>query len=118
VDLLRGGCWTSFAEAEAVPPDHREADFHITVRRAARNGTLEFYPMRLNQRPPIIGIPLRSSDADAALDLKAIFDKEYVNGAFHSRTDDVMRCEPQLTGDAAVWADELSRKAGRQATAT
>ena len=60
---------------------------------------------------PTIGIPLRPTDADAALDLQALIDKCYAAGS--GELIDYGRPPlPKLYGSDADWADALLRKKG------
>ena len=71
----------------------------------------EFYQLPIRERLPKIRIPLREGDADAVVDLQAVVDQVYLNGAYESIRYDVPP-EPPLEPDDAVWADRLLVTAG------
>ncbi|MEM9825425.1 MAG: DUF4058 family protein [Planctomycetota bacterium] len=57
----------------------------ILIISAARGGCYDerdFYHCPLRQRLPVIGIPLRSGEADAALDLQPLVDRCYQTGRY------------------------------------
>ncbi len=114
IDLLRRGDWALSVPLKGVPPEAR-SDYHVCVRHAGSNRTLSLYPLPFDRRLPVIGIPLRPGDRDVALDLQALVDKSYENGACDLRIDYAAAADPPLTGDAAAWADGLLRAAGRRA---
>lgn len=74
-------------------------------------GQFELYGLPLRQRLPGIRIPLRPTDADAALDLQSLVDGA---GGYARTIDYAQPCEPPLIGPDANWADELLRHAGKR----
>lgn len=110
IDLLRGG--TRDLGPRAAPVQKKP--YQVVVRRGQRPSQLELYPISLRERLPVIGVPLRDGDADAALDLQAALDRCYRAGRYDS-LDYAAPAEPPLAGDDARWVDELLREAGRRA---
>ncbi len=52
-----------------MPPDDQpECHYSVLVSRAERRPAVEFWPIRLRDRLPLIPIPLRGPDEDARLD--------------------------------------------------
>ena len=82
------------------------------VRRATRRGMAEVYPMQLRERLPIIKIPLRPDDADVPLDLQALVDQCYRNGAYEDTLDYAIDPDPPLSGADDDWADEYLHEKG------
>jgi len=117
IDLTRTGRRELAFPMSALRPKHRTT-YTICVRRAWRRGKAEVYPVRLEQRLPIIRIPLRETDHDATLDVQALVDQAYLNG----RYDDLdYRADPAppLAPPDAAWADGWLREKGvREARAT
>lgn len=72
---------------------------------------MEFWPIALQDRLPVIPVPLRKNDRDVGLDLQPLIDRVYENGRYDG-TDYTRDPEPLLTGDDATWAQELLRKCG------
>lgn len=106
VDLLRRGA-RIFLPRRELPPEYRTT-YQACVRRAVR-GRKEIYAAPLRRALPAIAIPLRKGDADAHLDLQAIIEQTYRNGAYGRRIDYTKPPDPPLDGTDAAWAEELLR---------
>src|SRR6266853_2172197 len=76
------------------------------VRRAARRGQAEVYPMPLWERLPVVKVPLRSDDADVPLDVQALVEQCYRNGAYEGTLDYAADPDPPLFGADEDWVDE------------
>ena len=76
--------------------------------RRAYNGHTEVYPVPLRRALPTIRIPLREGDADARLDLQALIEQTYRNGAYGSTIDYTQPPDPPLDPADAAWAAELA----------
>ena len=76
----------------------RHDNLHVCVRRFNREGSYDVYPIPMQERLPIIAVPLLPADGDIEVDLQAIFQKTYEAGPFQRaidyRTDKI---EPALT---------------------
>lgn len=112
IDLTRTG------ERElACPRAHlreaAQAAYLACVSRGFRTQRFELYPISLRERLPVFRIPLRPTDPDAVLDLQALVDTAYEEGA-HDDIDYSQPCVPPLEGDDAAWADQLLRAAGKR----
>jgi hypothetical protein len=112
IDLLRTGDWVLLAPEYGVPPSYR-TPYRVCVHRGWKDNELELYRLSMDQRLPVIRIPLRPQDQDAKLDLQAIVDQTYENGAYDS-IDYSVPPVPHLTADVDRWSDELLRQAGRR----
>jgi hypothetical protein len=86
--------------------------YMASVRRATRRGIAEVYPMPLVARLPAIRIPLRPDDADVPLDVQAVVEQCYRNGAYEGTLNYAADTEPPLAGAGAKWADRLLRDHG------
>jgi hypothetical protein len=60
----------------------------------------------------VINVPLRTTDADAPLDLQALIDQCYQNGGYDDDIDYQNESVPPLDPDDATWADAPLRKQG------
>jgi hypothetical protein len=100
IDLLRAGQRVLAVPLDRIPPTHRTT-YQVSVRRGWQPQDIEVYPVPLRERLPVIGIPLRQSDADVPLDLQGLIDQCYQRG----RYDDV---------DYTTETDRLLRKARRR----
>ncbi len=106
IDLLRQGEHTV-----AAPREHllRQGRWHylVCLHRGGQGGRYEVWPIMLQQRLPRMRVPLADGDPDIVLDLQAVFNRSYDEGAYVRRLD--YRREPRasLTGDDADWATAL-----------
>src|SRR5207247_10110826 len=76
------------------------------VRRTTRPGLAEVYPLFLWARLPAVKIPLRPDDADVPLDLQALVEQCYRNGAYEGTLNYAIDPDPPLLGADKVWADD------------
>lgn len=109
IDLLRGG--SSTVAAEMTPP--REGTrYTICVFRAAKPHRFEVYHWGLGERIPAFGVPLRSEDADAPLDLQPLLDRAYELGYYWQDVPDLRHLDPPLDESDANLAEKVLRDAG------
>jgi hypothetical protein len=86
IDLLRSGIRTPIVEEESLtkgrqpPPAERPWRYFVTVsRRPARH---EVYPYGLDERHPLIRVPLAGTDPDVVLNLQAAFERTWDAGPY------------------------------------
>ncbi|MEZ4590563.1 MAG: DUF4058 family protein [Chloroflexota bacterium] len=81
IDLLGYGKETVLARKSGIvnPADWR---YIIDISRGGRRNALEVYAIPLRERLPNCRIPLRPPDADAVLDLTAVFNRCYDVGSY------------------------------------
>lgn len=109
IDLLRTGQWVMQVPEHRVPQSHRTL-YQICVHRGCRQREYEIYRAPLRRNLPSINIPLRETDPDARLDLQALIEQAYRNGAYDD-IDYTTLPDPPLDPDDAVWAAELCKSA-------
>jgi hypothetical protein len=108
IDLLRQGTHTT-----AVPRDVARAkagpyDDHVSVHRFDRPKDFFVYPIRLEQRLPVIAIPLLPEDPEVLLDLQAAFTRAYDIGPYRKRIrSGVDPIKPPLRREQAEWVKTL-----------
>jgi hypothetical protein len=110
IDLLRSGRSVSPVPPHRLPPAYR-SPYQISVTRGWRRNKAEIYRASLRDPLPVIAVPLRETDADAALDLQTLIAKVYRN----ARYDDLQYSEdawPALEGSDREWADSILKTAG------
>jgi Protein of unknown function (DUF4058) len=108
IDLLRKGTHVTAvpradARAEAGP-----FDYHVSIHRFDRPKEFLVYPIRLEQRLPMIAIPLLPEDPEVKLDLQTAFTGAYDGGPYHKTIrygEDPIR--PPLRPEQAKWAENL-----------
>ncbi len=81
IDLNRFGTHSLAFPLEHLKPSRRTA-YMACVRRAERRGKAEVYPLPLWERLPVVKVPLRPQDSDVPLDLQALIELCYRNGAY------------------------------------
>lgn len=113
VDLLRDGEFVVAVPPGKIPPSLR-TPYLACVRRSARPQRAEIYRIPLRARLPVIPVPLRVRDPDAALDLQSLIDLCFERGRY-SGIDYGRDPEPPLSRDDARWADEILRAQGLRA---
>jgi hypothetical protein len=112
IDLLRAGRRVFLCPMENIPPEHR-TPYQVCVYRAANAHGYEIYRVPLRERLPVIRIPLREGDEDAALDLQSLIEKSYRNGAYDF-IDYAKDPVPPLSPEDAAWADALLKAKGKR----
>jgi hypothetical protein len=111
IDLNRFGTHTLAFPLTHLKPQGRTA-YMACVRRATRRGWAEVYPMPLWERLPVVKIPLRPDDADVPLDVQALVDQCYRNGAYEGTLNYGADPDPPFRGADQVWAVDWLRKKG------
>ncbi len=69
IDLLRAG------DPSIVRDSLRESDYRVLVYRGGERRSTRCWPVRLRNRLPVIGIPLKGKDPDVPLDLGAVLQR-------------------------------------------
>jgi Protein of unknown function (DUF4058) len=111
IDLNRFGPHTLAFPLAHLKPKGRTL-YMVSVRRAARRDKAEVYPMPLWERLPIIKVPLRPEDVDVPLDLQALVEQCYCNGAYEGTLNYALDPEPPLSGADEEWANEWLHEKG------
>ena len=81
IDLLRGG---------TRPPLQTEvpaAPYYVTLSRVERRPYVEVWPIQLEEKLPVLPVPLLEPDPDVPLDLSAIVMAVYERGAYAALID-------------------------------
>ncbi len=112
IDLIREGDWRTMVRPGVVPAS-LQTPYRVITRRANRRSRIEYFPITLRERLPIIPIPLRPTDENATLDLQSLLDQVYRNGRYAS-LDYSKPCVPQIEGDDVAWAEHLLKQLGKR----
>jgi hypothetical protein len=96
IDLLRGH--------DPMPLEGQpDCTYSVLVSRAERRPIVDFWPIALRDRLPVVPIPLRPPDLDAQLDLQEALNQVYDDAGYahfiYSRLPD-----PPLGAEDAQWA--------------
>jgi hypothetical protein len=112
IDLLRGGAHTVLAPREDLL-QRGDWNYLVCLHRPAERWRLRVWPATLRERLPRIAVPLSPPDPEIELDLQAVLDRCYDEGAYHRRID--YRREPPGPAFAAEdteWPDALLKSRG------
>lgn len=110
IDLLRAGTPTALVPLELLGAEHY--DYLACLHRTQTGARFELWPVTISQRLPRIAVPLDEEVPDATLDLQAVLDRTYDEGAFARKIDYTREPVPPLTENEAAWADSLLREKG------
>lgn len=110
IDLLRTGQWVMQAPEHRISPFYRTT-YQVCVHRGWKNREYEIWRAPMRGKLPTINVPLRETDPDAKLDLQALIEQAYRNGAYDD-IDYTVAPEPPLSSADAAWAVELCKSAG------
>jgi hypothetical protein len=111
IDLLRSG---PHVLAVAEPTARAQGPYHYlaSVNRArGERDVFELYASALHERLPRIAIPLAGKDADVVLDLQAVLEQTYEDGAYADRINYRAPCRPPLAKADQTWAARIIRAA-------
>ena len=111
IDLLRQGKHTVAPPREMLLRKGKW-DYLVCLHRSGQRGRYEVWAIMLRQRLPRIHIPLQDGDPDIVLDLQAVFNRCYDEGAYSRRLNYRSELPIPLKGNDAQWADALLRERG------
>ena len=106
IDLLRAG--VPLHTRETLP----RTDYCVHASRTDLRPKGLVWPITLQQRLPVILIPLRIEDPEVPLDLQAVLNTAYERAAYDLAIDYGRETVPPLTVDQRRWADELLKNVG------
>ena len=117
IDLLGYGKETVLARNAIIaePADWR---YQINISRAGRRNALELYAIPLRDKLPNCRIPLRPPDADAVLDLTAVFTRSYDVGGYDLLVDYNQPPATPLRDAEAIWLAALLQEKGLRSHAS
>lgn len=111
IDLNRFGGHTLAFPLVNLKPRGRTG-YMACVRRATQRDQAEVYPMPLWQRLPVVKIPLRPKDKDVPLDIQALVEQCWRNGAYEGTLNYTIDPDPPLLGAEKDWAEQWLRDQG------
>ncbi len=98
IDLLRGG--------QRLPlTNFPECDYYVLVSRVEERPRAGICPIPLRERLPIIPVPLRKGDVDAALDLQFVLNRIYDSAGYEIYIY-AGHPDPPLAPEDAPWAQQ------------
>jgi hypothetical protein len=111
IDLLWQGQHTVAAPVDYLVQQGRW-DYLVCLHRGGQEEQFEVWPISLRQRLPRIHVPLADGDPDVVLDLQAVLDRCYDEGAYVRGLDYRQGPPVPLRREDAEWADALLREQG------
>lgn len=87
IDLVRTGAWTLPDHAGLLRLPGDRVSHVICITRSGLRWRHEFYVCPLRERLPVVRVPLRRGDRDAALDLQELVDQSYERGRYERKID-------------------------------
>ena len=117
IDLLGYGKDTALARNVVIiePTNWR---YVVNISRAERRRELELYAIPLQQRLPRCRIPLRPTDADAVLDLPAVFTRCYDVGGYDLLIDYSHLPDTPMQDEEKAWLVNLLQEKGLRSPVT
>jgi hypothetical protein len=101
IDLLRSG------ERLFARDVDLEGDYFVHVSSVESRPKGFVWPIFLEQRLPVVRIPLKKPDRDIELDLQAVLDSVYDRSGYDMKLDYRLDPVPPLSDDKASWARQL-----------
>lgn len=104
IDLLRAGTRAGLTGPIPIAP------YYIMLSRTNRRPTVEIWPLALDERLPVLPVPLSAPDADARINLADIFATVYERGGYDMQIDYSKPAPPPpLTAKERKWLAEFLR---------
>jgi hypothetical protein len=110
IDLTRQGTRRVLAINVQVP----KSTYLATVFRAHRPRQLAMYSISLNEKLPILPIPLRKQDPEVKLPLQELVDRAYENGAYGKTLDYTAPIDPPFKKQETAFVNDLLKPAGKR----
>ena len=98
IDLLRDGLRTP------RPANVPDTEYRVYLARRGLPDEAFVWPIRLQDRLPTVGVPLRGGDADVPLDLQRALSAAIERGSYDLDANYAADPVPPLTGPAGEWA--------------
>lgn len=105
IDLLRAGPTMPMRDAMI-------SDYRVLVSRSEHRPRADLYEFSVRQPIPAFLLPLLPGSDEPLVDLNRILHEFYEQAGYDLEIDYRVPAEPPLSGDDALWADQLLRAAG------
>jgi hypothetical protein len=110
IDLLRGGTHTTAVPLDSALARTGRFDYHVCIHQFDRQEDYIIYPIHLQQRLPLLPVPLLPGDPPVKVDLQAVLDRCYDTGKYSRRVRYRERQPvPPLRPEQTAWAEQLLR---------
>ncbi len=106
---------TRFGERPPLQDPIPPAPYYITLSRADQRPHVEVWPIQLSEALPVLPVPLREPDPDAALDLGVMVAATYDHGGYDMLINYTRQPPPPPFTDSELdWLDERLHAEGRR----
>ena len=112
IDLLRQGEPTVVASPPDLVARWGMFDYLVCLSRANQRALCQVWGFSLRQRLPRVRVPLAADEEDVVLDLQAVLERVYDEGAYADDLDYTLEPAVPLRQPDAEWADALLRDQG------
>jgi hypothetical protein len=108
IDLLRGGQHTTAVPRDRAIEQTGAFDYHVSLHCFSEPNRFYVYPIRLQERLPVIAVPLLPGDPTVTVDLQTAFDRSYNAGPFRREIDYRNETpEPSLSPEQQAWVRQV-----------
>ena len=107
IDLLRRGDHTAAVPIELLTERGDHWNYLVCLHRCSQRDRFDTWPRTVRQRLPLISVPLEGDLPDVILDIQAVFDRNYDEGAYARRIDYRRDPATPLERGDAEWANML-----------
>ncbi len=112
IDLLRGGAHTTAIPLRKLQRVAGRFDYHIAMTVPGEPERHFVRPIRLDERLPVVRIPLDPGVPPPELDLQPLLDRAYDSGRYAKRVRYARDPVPPLTPEQRAWADVILKEKG------
>ncbi len=112
IDLLRGGTHTTAIPLRSLQRVAGRFDYHIAMTVPGEPERHFVRPIRLDERLPVVRIPLDPGVPPPELDLQPLLDRAYDSGRYARRVRYARDPVPPLAPEQKAWADALLGEKG------
>ena len=113
IDLLRTGKHTVSAPIGPMEIRFQSWDYLVCLSMSFDRHKFELWPLSLRKRLPCIMVPLKLENKGVPVDLQAVLNRVYDEGAYDRIIDYERELYTSLRWDDALWAERLLRKKER-----
>ena len=112
IDLLRSGPHTTAVSLAKLRAKAGAFDYHVSITTCDRPIRYYAVPIRLQDRLPMIPIPLDPDVEPVRIELQPLFERTYDTGKYGEFMDFAKPCDPPLNPEQQSWAEEILRTNG------
>ncbi|MBI2949149.1 MAG: DUF4058 family protein [Verrucomicrobia bacterium] len=107
IDLVRAGSWTLPDHDGQLRLPSERVSHVVCVTRSGVRWRHEFYVCPLREWLPVIRVPLRRGERDAALDLQELVNQSYERGRYGRKIDYTQPPDPPMPPEDWTWAQGI-----------